>query len=124
MLSLQCVHVHMQTNSDCGVLQGKGKLCWRAECMPYTCLCRSHVLLLSCLQTHLQQQSLGHQVLHMQPHAINRDCDYFIPSNDARKASTCKSYIQQQFNCRMHIQRSRYVVYDAIIAILFTYNLN
>ena len=115
MLSLQCVHVHMQTNSDCGVLQGKGKLCWRAECMPYTCLCRSHVLLLSCLQTH--------QVLHMQPHAINRDCDYFIPSNDARKVSTCKSYMQQ-FNCRIHIQRLRYVVYDAIIAILFTYNLN
>ena len=28
MLSLQCVHVHMQTNLDCGVLQGKGKLCW------------------------------------------------------------------------------------------------
>ena len=36
-----------------------------------------------------RQQSLGRQVLHMQPHAIN--CDYFIASNDARKVSTCSN---------------------------------
>ena len=28
----------------------EGKLCWQAECMPYTCLCLFHVLL-TCLQT-------------------------------------------------------------------------